>query len=86
MLTAPRTKTHDLLNALRNWHPDHAELVTFFTGLASAINHGETGLSDKCSWILIDYCDDAAGQVEKDLIEQQAEQAWDDRKPLQRFR
>ena len=79
MLKAPRTKTHDLLNALRNWHPDHRELVSFFAVLASAIKENETGLTEKCIALVMDYCDEASGEIESDLIKQQAMQAWDDR-------
>ena len=74
-----RTKTTDLLNSLRNWHPDHAELVSFFAGLASAVKHGETGLSQKCIALVINNCDEASDQIEGDLIKQQAQQDWDNR-------
>ena len=78
-MNAPRTKTHDLLNALRNWHPDHRELVLFFAVLAEAVKNNETGLTQNCIAVVIDNCDESAIQIEKDLIGQQAQQAWDDR-------
>ena len=88
MLTATKTQTDDLLRALRNWHPSHNEMVDFFAGLASAVKSNHHALSLRCSALVIDYCDEATGQIELDLIDQQAEQTWADRarSPLgQRF-
>ena len=76
MLTATRTDTNDLLRALRNWHPSHHEMLEFFACTAAAIKNGENGLTDKCRAVVVDYCDEATGQIENDLIEQQEETAW----------
>ena len=83
--TATRTKTSDLLNALRNWHPDHNDAQSFFDGIASCVKYGETGLSARCTAIVIDLCSEASSQIENDRIEQQSEQAWNDRKPLNQY-
>ena len=79
-----RTKTGDLLCAVRNWHPDHEELMSFFAGVASMIKTSQTGVGSKCIASVVDFCDEATGCIENDLIEQQSETAWNDRvqKPL----
>ena len=77
-----RTQTNDLLIAMRNgWSPDHNELIDFFNGVSSAIKGAATGLSDKCTASVIDYCDESVGAIENDQIEQREEQAWRDKKP-----
>ena len=78
-MTAPRTKTHDLLNTLRNWHPDHDALVAFFAVLSSCIKHNETGLTENCRAIVVDHCDEAFSQIENDRVAQRAAEAWDNR-------
>ena len=74
-----RTKTADLLRDLRNWHPDHEELMSFFAGVASMFKTSQTGVGSKCIALVVDFCDEASGCIENDLIEQQSETAWNDR-------
>lgn len=70
---SPRTKTPDLLNALRNWHPTHGEVIELLQGVASAIKHSHNALSDSCRNVVVDYCDEATGQIDQDEIDQRSD-------------
>jgi hypothetical protein len=84
MLTATRTRTEDLLIAIRNWHPSHDNAMDGCSGLSSCFKNSENALTNKCRASVIDLLDQALDLIAEDQIEQQSEQAWLDRtsKPL----
>jgi hypothetical protein len=69
-----RTKTPDLLNLLRNWHPSGDEYVMFLENLASNITNAETELSEDVRAAVVDRIDEIIGAIEVDVAIREEEQ------------
>ncbi len=79
MLTAAHTETEKLLTGLLYWHPSHNQAIQFLDCLSSSFKCNQSALSDKCSAGAIDLLDQISDLIATDQIDQQSQQAWDDR-------
>ena len=68
-----KTNTDDLIRLMQFWHPTHDELRNVLSVFASSVKHRSMGLSIECIASVLDYCDEACGQIENDNIEKQAQ-------------
>lgn len=62
-----RTKTIDLLIALRGWHPSGDEYIIFLENLASNITNAETELSHSVRAAIVDRIDEIISAIGVDI-------------------
>lgn len=77
----PTTKQNVMIDALRNWHPSHLELIEALTVLKQRVKYSDNALGAQCVAFVVDQLEECIGDVELNRLDQIDAQAWDDSKP-----